>query len=424
MTIQEFQEKNPTWEDKEEATKGMSDEEVDELIAQAGIVQAKVFYSRLKKRNQIRRYTPRYNELAVKTLRYLSESKTDNVVFSPFSILMLLSIAADATDGETRQEIYNVIASDLPYEKYRDMISEMQRLFTEEVWDAENGYEKGSELVSANAVCVQKSIENSVNAEYEDHLARYHGILFASEDLVTDVNIWVKENTRGMIEQIVDDNMKDMKACLMNAIAFEAEWEEIYDEVDIYEDVFTDIDGNVHEVLMMDSTEFSYIENEEFTGFIKHYKGGNYSYMALLPKQGGKVAMDSVIEALNLSELFESAIYKTVYVTMPGFKYDFGKDFTDFCKKLGINTLFSPQADFTPLSSEWLKMEAIIHKAHIEVDRYGTKAAAVTMGEVECGNAFDFEEAKSVRLDRPFVYAIMHNDSRLPVFAGVLNRID
>ncbi len=338
MTIQEFQEKNPTWEDKEEATKGMSDEEVDELIAQAGIVQAKVFYSRLKKRNQIRRYTPRYNELAVKTLRYLSESKTDNVVFSPFSILMLLSIAADATDGETRQEIYNVIASDLPYEKYRDMISEMQRLFTEEVWDAENGYEKGSELVSANAVCVQKSIENSVNAEYEDHLARYHGILFASEDLVTDVNIWVKENTRGMIEQIVDDNMKDMKACLMNAIAFEAEWEEIYDEVDIYEDVFTDIDGNVHEVLMMDSTEFSYIENEEFTGFIKHYKGGNYSYMALLPKQGGKVAMDSVIEALNLSELFESAIYKTVYVTMPGFKYDFGKDFTDFCKKLGIVT--------------------------------------------------------------------------------------
>ena len=425
MTIQEFQEKNPTMDDKEEAAMGMSDEEIDELIAQTGVVQAKIFYSRLKKRNQIRRYTPRYNELAVRTLKYLSESRIDNVVFSPFSVLMLLSIAADAVDGETRQEIFNVISSELPYEKYRDMISEMQRLFTEVVCvhDSEDEYEKGGEVVSANAVCVQKSIVNSLNADYEDHLAKYYGRLFASEDIVADVNAWVKENTRGMIEQVADDSMKQMMACLMNAIAFEAEWEEIYDEDDIYEDDFTDIDGNVHEVQMMDSTEFSYIENEDFSGFIKPYKGMDYSYMALLPKQEGQTAMDSAIESLNLSQLFESAIDKKVYVTMPEFKYDFGKDLTDFCKKLGINTLFSPQADFSPLSSEWLKMEAIIHKAHIEVDRKGTKAAAVTMGVVVCGCAPSFEEYKSVRLDRPFIYAIVHNSTGLPVFAGIVNHI-
>ena len=425
MTLQEFQEKNPTKEEREEAVKGMSDEEIDELIAHAGIVQAKIAYSRLKKRNQIRRYTPRYNELAVRTLRYLSESKTDNVVFSPFSVLMLLSIAADAVDGDTRQEIFNVISSDLPYEKYRDMISELQRLFTEivSVNDGEDEYERGGEVVSANAVCVQKSIENSLNAEYENHLAKYHGKLFVSEDIVADVNSWVKENTRGMIGQVADDSMKQMMACLMNAIAFEAEWEEIYDEDDIYEDDFTDVDGNVHEVQMMDSTEFSYIENEKFTGFIKPYKGMDYSYMALLPKQEGQAAMDSAIESLNLSKLFESAIDKKVYVTMPEFKYDFGKDLTDLCKKMGINLLFSPQADFSPLSSEWLKMEAIIHKAHIEVDRKGAKAAAVTMGVVVCGCAPDFEETKSVRLDRPFIYAIMHNGTNLPVFAGITNHI-
>ena len=32
-----------------------------------------------------------------------------------------------------------------------------------------------------------------------------------------------------------------------------------------------------------------------------------------------------------------------------------------------------------------MKVESIIHKAHIEVDRHGTKAAAVSMGVVEKG---------------------------------------
>ena len=42
----------------------MTDEEIDKMIAGAGIVQAKIEYSRLKKRNQIRRYKPKYNKLA------------------------------------------------------------------------------------------------------------------------------------------------------------------------------------------------------------------------------------------------------------------------------------------------------------------------------------------------------------------------
>ena len=68
-------------------------------------------------------------------------------------------------------------------------------------------------------------------------------------------------------------------------------------------------------------------------------------------------------------------------------------------------------------------MDAIIHKAHIEVDRKGTKVAAVSMGVVVCGCAPSLEEYKSVRLDRPFIYAIVHNLTGLPVFAGIVNHI-
>ncbi len=42
----------PTKEEKEEAIKKLSDEEIDEIINSCGIVQAKIYYSQLKKRNR------------------------------------------------------------------------------------------------------------------------------------------------------------------------------------------------------------------------------------------------------------------------------------------------------------------------------------------------------------------------------------
>ena len=56
----------------------------------------------------------------------------------------------------------------------------------------------------------------------------------------------------------------------------------------------------------------------------------------------------------------------------------------------------------------------------LDVDRKGTKAAAITIAEaVELGEPPEYEK---VILDRPFIYAIMHNETGLLVLAGVYNR--
>lgn len=66
--------------------------------------------------------------------------------------------------------------------------------------------------------------------------------------------------------------------------------------------------------------------------------------------------------------------------------------------------------------------DAIIHKARIEADRKGTKAAAVTamFAVAGCAPSFDL---KNVELTRPFIYAIMHNETGLPVFTGIVNKL-
>ena len=47
--IKEFQERYKTREEKEEALKRMSNEEIDKLIEASSNIQAKIFYSKFKK---------------------------------------------------------------------------------------------------------------------------------------------------------------------------------------------------------------------------------------------------------------------------------------------------------------------------------------------------------------------------------------
>jgi serpin B len=359
----------------------------------------------------INEYSSIYNDVAKKLLgEYAKSQKNKNIVLSPMSIIMLLGIAADAVSGKTRDEITEIIGKEISFDELKSVLSQIQSSFAE----------SGS-LMSSNAVCVKESIAKSIAAGYADRLKEiFDGRLFSSNDIVRDVNAWVAEKTKGMIENAADESMNQTLACLMNAIAFESEWEDPYLDEDISKGKFHNADGSESAVQMMRSTEYSFVEDSRFTGFIKPYKDQKYAFMALLPRSKSKSFLLNAVDQIDFSKLAGSAYFCEVHASMPEFKYDFGEDLTELCKELGIRTLFSPEADFSPMSSEWLKVDSIIHKAHIEVDRLGTKAAAVTMAYVVAGCA-PTREFKRVNLNRPFVYAIMNTETGLPVFTGVFN---
>lgn len=426
MTIYEFQEKYPEKWKREEIVKKMPDDEIDEIIESCDIVQGKIYYSKLKKENQIRRYSNRYNEITANVMRFFAGELNKNIVFSPFSIIMLLSIIADSVDGETRQQVLDVLGSDLPYEKFRDMIAEIQSRFTDEVIirSGDEEYKTGGNVISSNVVCIQESIKKTITPGYEDRLAKYRGKLFASKDIVSDVNDWVKENTKGMIPKIADESLCNMLACLMNAIAFEAAWEDPFEEYYIKEDDFTNADKSISKVRMMQGAESDYIENDYFKGFVKPYRDTEFTFMALLPKKNSKSFLRRSLDSINFTKMLEETTDAEVHIKMPEFEYDFGQELTDFFQTMGIEKLFTTQADFSPMSSERMRMDGIIHKAHIEVDQNGTKAAAVSAGFVVTGAIPEIRERKTVYLTRPFIFAIVHEEMGLPVFVGIVNHVD
>ncbi len=357
----------------------------------------------------------KYNEITKQLLEnFLKTKKGENIAFSPMSVIMLLGIAANSVDGKTRDEIVSILCEDSSYESCMAVLKTIQEKFI-----------ASGSLMSSNAVCVRKEIYASITEGYEDRLREsFEGRIFSSDNIVKDVNVWVKEKTKGMIQKAADDSVNQMSVCLINAMAFEAEWLEEYEKDDIHKGNFNNANGTISEVQMMESFEDTYIEDDFFTGFVKPYKDKHYAFMALLPKK--KKSASFMLRAVNqtdFSKLMEKAASRKVSVTMPEFKYDFAEDLTEFCKKLGVKTLFTPEADFSPMAKAWLEVDSIIHKAHIEVDRKGTKAAAVTMANVFLGCAPNID-VKTVCLDRPFVYAIMNTETGLSVFAGVYNQAD
>lgn len=358
------------------------------------------------------RFREKYNDLARIVLKhYVKTRKGENIVLSPMSILILMAMVADSVDGPARDEIIEVIGDGFTLDEIKQIIREIQSDITE-----------SDSMISANAVCVNNSLKHTITKGYEEEMKEvFDSSLFTSSDLITDVNSWVKDNTRGYIDKIADDTMKDMVACFLNAIAFESEWRKKYSEDDIYEDEFHNFDGTISEVEMLHSKEKRYVEDECFKGFIKSYKDEKHSFMALLPKRDSTAMLIRGLKQVDFPKLVKSLQYCDVHVTMPEFKYDTGYDLTEYFKEHGINTMFSRYADFSPMSSEWLKVGSIVHKAHIQVDRMGTKAAAVSMAAVYVGCAP--MDIKSIYLDRPFVYAIIDNETSLPVFAGVFNHV-
>ena len=66
----------------------------------------------------------------------------------------------------------------------------------------------------------------------------------------------------------------------------------------------------------------------------------------------------------------------------------------------------------------------VIHKAHVEVDEKGTKAAAST-AIIMKDNAMEAEpEYYTVTLDRPFVFAIYDYDNEMPLFIGAVRALE
>ena len=347
--------------------------------------------------------------------------KTDeNVLVSPLSVTLALAMTANGAKGDTLAEMEQVLGGGMSIDTlnaycrgYIDLLPQTEKTslsVANSVW-----FDEGRITVP------QPFLQST--ADYYD--ASAFRAAFDDPNTVVDVNAWVNNKTHGMIPNIIKEIDKETVMILMNALAFEAEWREQYDKYSVYDRTFTAADGTEQTAQMMYSDEYTYLETPNATGFVKPYYDG-YSFAAILPNEG--VSLDDYITGFDdaeLSALYDGAKSTKVHAGLPKFEYDYGNSLVDSLQAMGMVTPFIDfVADFSGMTEDpeqALVIGDVIHKTHIEVTEAGTRAAAVTAVVMENATAvMDPEQPKEVILDRPFLYAIIDNETRLPVFVGTL----
>ncbi len=351
-----------------------------------------------------------------------NQAENKNVLISPLSIQLALTMAANGAEGETKAQLEALLGGEIAIEELNEY------LYTY-VNNLPN--DKGYLLNVANSIWFRDTERFAVKDEF---LATNKGYYDAEaykgpfdNTTLSDINNWVSNKTDGMIDQIVECIEENDIMFIINALLLDAEWSEKYSEYSVGNGKFTTEDGVEQDAEMMYSMEGRYIETENATGFEKSYKYDKYSFVALLPKEGVSVReLMSGLDASALLSTLENISYESVYTVLPKFEVDYRLEMMDVLMGLGVTDMFEDDlADFSALGEYQNKnivVGDVIHKTAISVCENGTKAAAVTSVQLDAGSSPI--EPKKVILNRPFVYMIIDNETNLPIFMGALTSIN
>ena len=117
-------------------------------------------------------------------------------------------------------------------------------------------------------------------------------------------------------------------------------------------------------------------------------------------------------------------MYREVHARIPEFAYNMEMSLKETLQTFGVTDMFDMEkADFSGIDeTQPLYCETVKQKTMIELDRNGTKAAAITWAGMKCMSAAPAEPLY-ITLDRPFVYAIIDNTHKLPIFIGAVTNL-
>lgn len=263
-------------------------------------------------------------------LQHLSPEK-ENVLFSPISLNIFLSMILTVAKHETADEIRSIlhqpkeVDSPAAYNKLITNLNKVHDNFTLEI---------------INKLYVNDSFP--IVDPVGEILSKYHiafeniNLLRPQNQTLRTINKWIQSRTNSAIRNVVQKiNTKD-SMLFINAINFEAMWQTefkiIKDRIKFY--VTNDSIIELPQLLRLDN--FDYYEDDDFQMLRIPYIDNEYSMVILLPSKG-KALKDIEIELLDkvVNGHYDSMMkQENVRVTIPNFIIQQSHNFKNFMKKV------------------------------------------------------------------------------------------
>ena len=349
--------------------------------------------------------------------KLLIQDNNKNIFFSPSSIALALAMTYNGASGDTRSAMakalelqgMNIQEINSSYAKLKASLENPDSQVTLNI--------ANSLWADKNAILKPDFIQN--NQDF--YQAKVTNLDFTDTDAPSIINNWVKENTQGKIEKIVEKIDRDRVLFLLNAIYFKGSWTKEFEPEQTAQLPFYLASGEEKQHPMMSqSGEYKYYETEQFQAVSLPYgENGRVSFYVFLPKENSNLkSFHENLNAANWEKWISQFARRDGFVRLPRFKMDYEATLNNSLSALGMEEAFSDNANFSEMGNN-LKISEVKHKTFVEVNEEGTEAAATTSVGIQVTSAkIPSQQPFQMIVNRPFFCAIRDNQTQSILFMG------
>ncbi|MBP3340032.1 MAG: hypothetical protein J6L69_11585 [Lachnospiraceae bacterium] len=356
-------------------------------------------------------YAKTFGEFTANTTKKLFKESKENTCFSPVSMFAALSLAAEVTEGDTREELLNYLGVE-SIEELEDKYAHLLRDITVMT--------QGARLKLANAFWYVGGEPNDDDMENFDSLENNFNCKINPREKIlgSEVNKWVSEETNGLIDKLIEED-DEYSILLANALYYKAKWQVDFKKKSDEQEFYLESgDSTKTEFICCENGTMKYDENKMYTYVEIPLLEGNL--VVVLPKKNTK--LDDILSQEKLNDIL--ATYSCddkkeglVKLEMP--MYEIGNSWSDelidVMNKNNVNKLFE--------EPDWIKSISgvdarIKQETRFILNEEGIEAAAVTsVGATYLAKGENKPELE-LTVDRPFLYVLMKDD--VPLFIGTV----
>ena len=367
-------------------------------------------------------FCEKYSVAAFKMLKNEYSDDSAKIVLSPLAAYYNSFMLMNGAKGQTKEKLENLFGrryfsqnmNPIMHSIYRNLkdTDKSKLYFENALWfNSDKNIDPSKEFLTA--------------AKTFYHIDAYRESF--GQDAVKNINNWASNKTDLYSERVLKEIPSEAPLYLVNTTLLEADWESPISPSNVFDGKFKTNAGVEQDVQMMSSVETIYISNTSMNGFIKYYSGGNYAFLALVPKEEGNDSLSGIIYSLTNDSNYRNLIktrmdYLFVEASIPKFSCEYTGEMKNMMEKAGLGDLFdSKEADLEAVGtcSENLYIGNLSVSTGLSVTESGTKKGT----GANVSNSDGGLNMIPVSLNRPFVFAVVDTKRFLPVIVGAVNAV-
>ena len=354
-----------------------------------------------------------------------------NVVLSPVSAALNLSMVLNGAASQTRQEMLvalSLSASDLGaintanaqlIKVIRTPAKSVALSVADSLW------------VDNRRATLRPDYIKQTQAWYD---AESTELDFSDTSAATRINGWASKETQGKIPRIIDRIDPADLMLLLNAVYFKGQWAQKFDKAQTQQRDFTLASGAVKQVARMaQSGRFAYFETPDMQAIRLSFGEGDLVMEVLLPSKSSSLgALEGELKLEHWSGWQAQYAPRAGKIELPRFELKSNYRLNGPLQTLGMTRAFHADG---PDAAQFMGMfssapgqararsffiSSVLQSTYWKVDEEGSEAAAVTTTGIRAAAVARPEQPFQMIVDRPFFCAIEDRRSGALLFVGAI----